>query len=956
MKLNDYGRTIFFLVWICSSFIISVLIFTSGLLLHREELHYQSICRNNSTHPKTDGGNTYEQHCSPSNLKVILIIIDALRYDFVEHSNVPKEEELPYQNKLTVIHDILRTKPKNAKLFKFVADPPTTTMQRIKALTTGCLSTFIDISSNFASGEIEEDNLIDNLIRRSKNAVFMGDDTWTRLYPNQFIRSYPYDSFNVWDLDTVDNGVKEHILPELKKTDWNLLIGHFLGVDHCGHRYGPVHSEMTRKLNEMNDVLKSVIERVQNENTLLFVIGDHGMTSTGDHGGDTDNEITSAIFVYSPIHPLVSTLNRTFESINQVDIVPTLSTIFGTPIPFSNVGSVIPECIPTVLLNSSKDVSESLWRNVEQITNYIRTYSQHNSQFTTNQLETIIKRYTYLKKKWPSFNSDIMMDEFQSYMTVVLDICQEVWVRFSETSVIFGLISTLLVSLFAYFVSEFKTTALSLVSGHFLVLFFVIFALITIVGILCADFFSVDLLMSLYFSTESFSVVMILWFLTKMKISIKTITSKIRYKFVDLFSMLLFTVLLIIPFSNSFVLEEPKIVLFLFITLILFVAHASRPKVSSTRELLSLHFITGTNFLCFLYRMVLSYAKCRGEEDYECQIAEPASISAISCLLAILSCIYFANFNKIHFQKLTANKLSLITCALMSFYWICEVLVDNIDRDYPFVNKIPGILFIFLSVLLCVAFYDPVLRMFSNNKSFLSSLSVQSPSIIFANSFTRIRVLLGCICVIVLGQLYAIPAIAMNAGIWFLAYLTNVYRSYQTAKDDSDVPWSSVMLWCLSSVYWFYTTGHNTSFSSIQWNAAFLIQKDIGDSVILPGILVATHTFLSQAVHSILLMLLLVFPYFERNTPNDRRYFNFGDFQKSAFTLILRYLTLLSMRIFFTMLAACILRRHLMMWGVFAPKFIFEGISFVFIVIPFSFLGYLFTLRVANELKHNVLQ
>ena len=34
---------------------------------------------------------------------------------------------------------------------RFLADPPTTTMQRLKGLTTGSLPTFIDVSANFAS-------------------------------------------------------------------------------------------------------------------------------------------------------------------------------------------------------------------------------------------------------------------------------------------------------------------------------------------------------------------------------------------------------------------------------------------------------------------------------------------------------------------------------------------------------------------------------------------------------------------------------------------------------------------------------------------------------------------------------------------------------------------------------------------------------------------------------------
>lgn len=84
----------------------------------------------------------------------------------------------------------------------------------------------------------------------------MGDDTWVGLYPNKFKKSFPYPSFNVKDLDTVDNGVWAHLFKEIENNDFDLLVGHFLGVDHCGHRYGPNHEEMARKLSEMNDVIR----------------------------------------------------------------------------------------------------------------------------------------------------------------------------------------------------------------------------------------------------------------------------------------------------------------------------------------------------------------------------------------------------------------------------------------------------------------------------------------------------------------------------------------------------------------------------------------------------------------------------------------------------------------------------------------------------------------------------
>lgn len=44
---------------------------------------------------------------------------------------------------------------------------------------------------------------------------------------------------------------------------------------------------------------RGIVERLEND-TLLVVIGDHGMTKSGDHGGDSELEISAALFLYSP--------------------------------------------------------------------------------------------------------------------------------------------------------------------------------------------------------------------------------------------------------------------------------------------------------------------------------------------------------------------------------------------------------------------------------------------------------------------------------------------------------------------------------------------------------------------------------------------------------------------------------------------------------------------------------
>lgn len=71
-----------------------------------------------------------------------------------------------------------------------------------EGLTTGSLPTFIDMSSNFASHAVEEDNIIDQLVRHGRRVVFAGDDTWTSLYPGSFTQAFPQPSFQVW-MDSV---------------------------------------------------------------------------------------------------------------------------------------------------------------------------------------------------------------------------------------------------------------------------------------------------------------------------------------------------------------------------------------------------------------------------------------------------------------------------------------------------------------------------------------------------------------------------------------------------------------------------------------------------------------------------------------------------------------------------------------------------------------------------------
>ena len=142
-----------------------------------------------------------------------------------EGNNKPKVSVVKTQEYMITNYKSFMT-----QMSRFMADPPTTTMQRLKGLTTGSLPTFIDVSSNFGSYEISEDNIIDQLVTSDKRVVFAGDDTWTHLFPSSFTQQFPMPSFDVWDLDTVDKEVTKVLASHLKDPDsWDVFIGHFLG-------------------------------------------------------------------------------------------------------------------------------------------------------------------------------------------------------------------------------------------------------------------------------------------------------------------------------------------------------------------------------------------------------------------------------------------------------------------------------------------------------------------------------------------------------------------------------------------------------------------------------------------------------------------------------------------------------------------------------------------------------
>lgn len=446
--------------------ITGIYFFTKGFLLTRLVLEEKSSCGEPpiALSETFKGAGTPDWVCwHPKTFhKAVVIIIDALRYDFtIPFNNVsdvnsdfaPRPAQA-FDNALPFLYDTAIAQPQNAFLLPFIADPPTTTLQRLKGLMTGTLPTFIDAGSNFAGTAIEEDNLLEQLRDAGRKIVHLGDDTWIALFPGYFEEglSRAFDSLNVPDLHTLDNGVTAHIMPLLapgKRDEWDVMFAHYLGVDHAGHRYGPNHPAMTAKLQQMDGVVRDIV-KVLDDDTLLVVMGDHGMDAKGNHGGESDDEVQAALWMYSRkgifgrTDPAFVTPPKTakIRPVNQIDLVPTLALLLGLPIPFNNLGKPIEEAFTGKKGNAWENLAAVGRMTAAGIKRYQTTYyvargiDESTIDGSPHDLWAKAENATVGngEETWKE-----TYRTFSAYQAETLRICRRIWARFDVSSMTLGI-------------------------------------------------------------------------------------------------------------------------------------------------------------------------------------------------------------------------------------------------------------------------------------------------------------------------------------------------------------------------------------------------------------------------------------------------------------------------------------------------------------------------------------
>ncbi|XP_035699343.1 GPI ethanolamine phosphate transferase 2-like [Branchiostoma floridae] len=292
--------------------------------------------------------------------RLVIMLVDAMRADFMYGDS--GKNFMPYTRALVDSNSSVS--------FIAKAHPPTVTMPRIKGLTTGSIPGFVDIALNLDSKALVEDNIITQMYRAGRRMVFYGDDTWLKLFPDHFVRYDGTTSFFVTDYTEVDNNVTRHVAPELSRTDWDVMILHYLGLDHIGHLAGPASPLVGPKLREMDKIVETIHTTVMEQDserdlpTLLVLCGDHGMSNAGSHGGASAPETLTTLVFLSSLFSGGKGSSHVTSPVYQTGLAPTLALTFGLPVPQNSLGQVM---TPLLARSSARDQLRAVQINAHQL-------------------------------------------------------------------------------------------------------------------------------------------------------------------------------------------------------------------------------------------------------------------------------------------------------------------------------------------------------------------------------------------------------------------------------------------------------------------------------------------------------------------------------------------------------------------------------------------------------------
>jgi len=347
--------------------------------------------------PRTVKHSNTESISEPKFTKLIYLVIDGLRFD----AYVPVNKSGYYYNNISFANN-----PERLKTTYFsVSGIPTATTCRIISMMTGSSSNQIEEIMTFYISKTSIEALPDKF--KDRKMFHYGDSMWPEAFPVLKTKSHNYCGLGKEKLvENEENMIKK----VLEDKEHDIKFVHAIALDAFGHIYGTEHQIIKDSLLRMDRFLHALYDGMDDE-TLLVVTSDHGVTDDGSHGGNSKHELASFCGIYSKVP--VALQNRDFswynekflqkfydckifnaaddwtksehpyKVVHQDDILPTISYLMGVPIPANTYGSFIPFMIDDAKASRSFAEQKKLLANIKNVPKDFKTLEDEH-YFLTN--------------------------------------------------------------------------------------------------------------------------------------------------------------------------------------------------------------------------------------------------------------------------------------------------------------------------------------------------------------------------------------------------------------------------------------------------------------------------------------------------------------------------------------------------------------------------------------------
>lgn len=177
---------------------------------------------------------------------------------------------------------------------------------------------------------------------------------------------------------------------------------------------------------------------------------------------------------------------------------------------------------------------------------------------------------------------------------------------------------------------------------------------------------------------------------------------------------------------------------------------------------------------------------------------------------------------------------------------------------------------------------------------------------------------------ILLGRQGPFVALICMTGVWCITKLQQKHQ--RESKPDISIlsvaqP-VSVVQWSLLAVCLFYLTGHWCTFDGLRYGAAFIGFDHF--HIIRQGLLLSIDTFGVSHILPILSLPFIALVWCHTASKNNKM----KDVIINRLTqVLLMYGLITAITATLTIICVTIQRRHLMVWGLFAPKYVFDAIG-----------------------------